>query len=264
MKALNTTTILTSARFEVSIDLTPCNGRDDRPRLVTQEIRKGLREQKLIAADDNVHIEELVFDYAHAGTQDYLHGIGCGKANRTGTAPAIFYANGAAGDLSTTAAVGRERRLPFSGRGAQKSRRCLSIRSRCRTLCGEREPFHPELRFCRRRCNLEVKGHGRMLRISFRRPRPSRRPLAIGAQLSFWAGVVGPRERKPVGCRWKRGWNIEYSFELLKPIRSLMRRYAEKYRSSGADYGLQALCRCAGPPTRGSAKSTSAFFASTS
>ena len=51
--------------------------------------------------------------------------------------------------------------------------------------------FIRALSFCRRRRNLQVKGHGRMLRIRFEGPRLSR-PFAIGDQCHFGLGLFVP------------------------------------------------------------------------
>lgn len=54
--------------------------------------------------------------------------------------------------------------------------------------------FVRALSFCRRRRNAEVRGPGRMLRITFRESRPPR-PFAIGSQCHFGLGLFVPEQR---------------------------------------------------------------------
>lgn len=51
--------------------------------------------------------------------------------------------------------------------------------------------FVRAMSFCRRQRRHEVRGHGRMLRITFSRPRPPR-PFAIGNQCHFGLGLFVP------------------------------------------------------------------------
>lgn len=143
-------------------------------------------------ADDDVRIEELVFDYAHAEFETVRAELAAGR--RTKPVPPRQYFSlieppkifpplprlDGNGDYRFPDAVVKDpdAGYPFGlavGLYVEKGTR-----------------FIRALSFCRRRRKVEVKGYGRMLRLSFRKPRPSRRPFAIGAQCHFGLGLFVP------------------------------------------------------------------------
>ncbi|MBI2808686.1 MAG: hypothetical protein HYX68_27170 [Planctomycetes bacterium] len=176
------------------------NSRSSRPHSIKKDIRKRLRQQQLIEQDDDVVIQELVFDHAPAELVAVQRSVANGELHQPIPPrqyfpvidPPIEYAQ-----------------LPhFASLGTQSSRYqgcfqkepdaafTFGASSGLRVQGGKR--FVRSLEFCRRRRNHEVRGPGRMFCLIFHK-RISRRPFAIGDQCHFGLGLFIPVEEKEEG-----------------------------------------------------------------
>jgi CRISPR-associated protein Csb2 len=167
-------------------------------RPITPVLLRGMREQGLIETDSDVaHIEELVFDYAPSELAEVRRGIERQEISEP-VPPRQFFPvvdSSAADSPAEFPALPR----PSSIGDPRYVGACLkepddpgySFGLRVGLLVDHGTRFIRSLSFCRRRRDTEVKGPGRMFRITFREPR-SRRPFALGNQCHFGLGLFVP------------------------------------------------------------------------
>ncbi|HEY7428902.1 MAG TPA: hypothetical protein VH682_32020 [Gemmataceae bacterium] len=175
------------------------NSRASRPHSIKKDIQKRLRQQKLIDLDDDVEVQEFVFDYAPSELQAVQLAIANGKIHPPVPPrqyfpvidPPVVYA-----ELPKPVSPGTENgRYEGSVQKDPDEPFTFGLCSGLYVDGGSR--FVRSLAFCRRRRNHEVRGPGRMFCLIFRNERP-RRPFAIGDQCHFGLGLFVPGDHKEV------------------------------------------------------------------
>src|SRR5262249_793948 len=173
------------------------NSRASRPHSIKKEIRKGLRQQKLIDLDDDVEIQEFVFDYAPSELEAVQLALANGELHPPLPPPQFF-------PVIDPPVVYPELPRPvipgmlndrYEG-SMQKDPDEPFTFGLCSGLYvdgGTR--FVRSLAFRRHRRNHQVRGPGRMFCLIFRNERPSR-PFAIGDQCHFGLGLFMPENVK--------------------------------------------------------------------
>ncbi|MBI2190696.1 MAG: hypothetical protein HYU36_01770 [Planctomycetes bacterium] len=171
-------------------------------RPITREIIKGLLEQNLIASQSEVEaMEELVFDYAPKELASVRGAVASGRIAEPVAPRQYFPVVGPTADFPPLPRVGTAA-YPEGYDGAwvidpDQPDAPFGVSSGLLVDRGTR--LIRALGFCRRRRGAQVKGRGRMLRITFQQPRRSRRPFAIGDQCHFGLGLFVPVEISRIG-----------------------------------------------------------------
>lgn len=169
------------------------NTRASRPHSIKKDVRKRLRQQHLIGPDDEVDIQELVFDYAPSELQEVQLAIKKGEVSPPVPPrqyfpviePPLLYPTLA---KPTSQAVSSTR-YPHAAQKDPDEGFAFGLSNGLYVDGGTR--FIRALAFCRRRRNHHVRGMGRMFSIRFSDPRP-RRPFAIGDQCHYGLGLFVP------------------------------------------------------------------------
>lgn len=163
-----------------------------RIRSLKREIMKGLLAQRIVETEADVStVDEMVFDFAPVE----LAGVNQAVASLAATGPTpprqffpVLQAPDSYPPLPKTSVVADARygsaflKDPDDGY-------CFGASVGLLVDYGTR--FVRAMSFCQRRRGHEVRRHGRMLRITFSRPRPPR-PFAIGSQCHFGLGLFVP------------------------------------------------------------------------
>lgn len=167
--------------------------RSSRPHSIAKDIRKRLRQQRLIDADDEVEVAELVFDYAPSELEAVQLAVSNGERQPpvpprqyfpVAEAPAAYPA--LPRQLTCTP---RTDRYKLAAQKEPDEPYTLGVTSGLYVDKGNR--FIRSLAFCRRRRNHEVRGPGRMYSLVFRNNRAPK-PFAIGDQCHFGLGLFIP------------------------------------------------------------------------
>lgn len=191
-------------------------------RPITPQILKALIEQQLIASESEVEaIEELLFDYAPREFAGLRQALDAGQLAEPVIPRQCFPVNEQQTDSPSigsgfneldaihTGSPSKERTLPADFPLLPRLSGLTDARFVGALIGDPDQPVAPfgvsagllvdrgtrfvrALSFCRKRRGATVKGRGRMLRITFRDPRRSRRPFAIGDQCHFGLGLLTP------------------------------------------------------------------------
>jgi CRISPR-associated protein Csb2 len=173
------------------------NSRASRPHSIKKDIRKRLRQQQLIELDDDVEIQELVFDYAPSELEAVQRAVAQGEIHPPIPPrqyfplidPPIEYpelpklVSPVVHNHRYEGSIQKDPDAPFT----------FGLSSGLYVDEGMR--FVRSLSFCRLRRNHELRGPGRMFCLIFRNKR-SRRPFAIGDQCHFGLGLFIPENEK--------------------------------------------------------------------
>jgi CRISPR-associated protein Csb2 len=171
--------------------------RSSRPHSIEKDIRKRLRQQQLIDQDDDVEIQELVFDHAPAELAAVQHAVANGELHQPVPPrqyfpvihPPIEYAQ-----LPQLASLATQSgRYQGCVQKEPDAAFTFGVSSGLRVQGGR--CFVRSLAFCRRRRNHEVRGPGRTFCLIFHNG-ITRRPFAIGDQCHFGLGLFVPVDEK--------------------------------------------------------------------
>jgi len=167
--------------------------RASRPHSIKKEMLKGLRQQRLIGLEDEVEIQELVFDYAPSELQAVEIAISEGQMHPPCPPRQFFPVVEAPAEYPALPTPGNAAAMDIRYKGcAQKDPdEQFTFGIRIGLYVGGGERFVPSLGFCRRRRNHQVRGPGRMFCLAFRDKRPPQ-PFAIGDQCHFGLGLFLP------------------------------------------------------------------------
>jgi CRISPR-associated protein Csb2 len=165
-----------------------------RTRSLKREIIRGLIIQGIVETEDAVsRVDEIVFDFA----PEELVGVTQAVANHATTEPVpprqYFPVIETPNDyplLPKPSAITDNR---YRGAVLKDADEGYCFGAAQGLLVGRGNRFVRALSFCRRRRGHELRENGRMLQITFSRPRPPR-PFAIGNQCHFGLGLFAPVE----------------------------------------------------------------------
>lgn len=172
-----------------------------RKRSLKREIMKGLLAQRIVETEDDVStVDEMVFDFAPAE----LAGVNQAVASHAATEPipprqffSVLEAPGTYPRLPKTSVVADAR---YRNAFLKDPDEGYCFGSSVGLLVDHGTRFVRAVSFCQRRRGHGVRRHGRMLRITFSRPRPPR-PFAIGSECHFGLGLFVPA----TGCAVRDG-----------------------------------------------------------
>lgn len=174
--------------FFSPVHLSHGRNRPGRLRSLQAVVRKSLRNQQLIDADNDVTIDELIFDYDPAQLANLQQPIESSDSVQS-QPPRQLFQNREEADIIPplpSRSLIHDVRYPNAMIKDPDAPYCLGTSTGL--VVDDATRFIRTLSFCRRRRNHQLQGMGRMLCITFNRAR-SPKPFAIGDQCHFGMGL---------------------------------------------------------------------------
>lgn len=174
--------------FFSPVHLSHGRNRPGRLRSLQAVVRKSLRNQQLIDADNDLTIDELIFDYDPAQLANLQQPIESSDSVQS-QPPRQLFQNREEADIIPplpSRSLIHDVRYPNAMIKDPDAPYCLGTSTGL--VVDDATRFIRTLSFCRRRRNHQLQGKGRMLCITFNRAR-SPKPFAIGAQCHFGMGL---------------------------------------------------------------------------
>lgn len=163
-----------------------------RLRPVTPVIRDGLLRQGIISDPGDVEtIRELVFDYDPESLSAQAAAVASGDLASPVPPRQFFPAVAAPASYPPLAQASGQHVAAYPGACVKDPDHGHPFGLSVGLFVNRGTRFVRALSFCRHRRDHQVKGHGRMLEIRFRVPRP-RRPFALGSQCHYGLGLFVP------------------------------------------------------------------------
>lgn len=174
------------------IHLSHGNSSGGRRRPLRPQIIAGLMGQRLVGSEDDIEaIEELAFDYDPSELAETQRALSAGTVSEPLPPRQYFPVIEPPTAYPPLPTPHQTRDVRYLNAIVKDPDAGYPFGLSLGLWVGQGTRFIRALSFCRRRRGVEVRSHGRMLRITFRTAR-SPRPFAIGSQCHFGLGLFVP------------------------------------------------------------------------